>query len=239
MPRLAKGRTTQLSAGEIARAALGQFDTSTNALSMRSLAAALGVSPASIYHYFPTEEAVIRAAMALVFEEAIAEFLEAVPLTVDLLPGDPHVLLEGSALAMRRAFLRHFRIAIYIAMDPQPSSQLAGVIAIFGAAFEQLGLTGERAGEALFAFGHFVYGSILISASTRMADQRFNARRGGFSVVDIVPGDAPRVSKETVASLQEVMDSSFAGTDEEERLFLTSIRALVSGLVARAGMAAG
>lgn len=88
---------------------------------------------------------------------------------------EPTDLLLRSALSLRRAFLRHFRIARYITINPQPSQRFSGLMAILSEAFEQLRITGDKAGVAVFAYGHFVYGSILVSVSSQMADERFVA----------------------------------------------------------------
>jgi AcrR family transcriptional regulator len=235
MSRLAKGRTTQLTRGEIARAALDHFDTSDRPLSMRALAASLGVAPPSLYHYFENEGAIVRGAVRLVFEETVREFLTATPDfgSADLEPTD---LLLRSALSLRRAFLRHFRIARYITINPQPSERVSGLVAILGAAFEQLGLTGEKAGVAVFAYGHFVYGSILVSVSSQMADERFNAHRGNFHVGESMPVDAPAISPETLDSLDEVLNNPSPASDNDEGRFVAALRILIAGLVADAAI---
>lgn len=179
-------------------------------MSMRSLAGALGIGPSAIYYDFSTEEAVIRAAVALVFDEAMQEFLEH---SAELLDGgDPVDLLVRSAVLTRRAFARHSRIAPYLATSPEASFTLASLLAVFGAALEQLGLTGERAGQASFAYGSYVYGSILVSSSRRVADERVRAPS-----VPLVSGGVPErlaieVSPPTVEAIDRALDVSGSAT---------------------------
>lgn len=230
MSRKAKGRSSYLTADEIAKAALRQFDTSPQALSMRALAAALGVSPASIYHHFPNEEAVIRAAMALVFEEAVNDFLAGGPQPPSW-TFEPIDFLVRSAVCLRRAFLHHYRIARNIGMSPDPSERMSDAIAVYGQAFERLGLSGERAAEALFAWGHFVYGSILISSSALVSAERWHETRRPFSSEATRGVNAPEISDTTSKSLDAVLSSTFAATDHEERLFITAVQRLVDAYV--------
>jgi len=214
-----------LTADEIAREALHQFDVGRRPLSMRQLAAALGVGAPALYHYFPTESHVIRAALQLVFEEAIVEALEIVgdPLAG---PVDPEVLLTGVALAVYRAFDRHYRIAPHMAMAPEATSRLAGVLTILGSAMEQLGASGPSAAASLSAYGNYVYGSVVIGATRRIDDERFQHAAGEpFSTTSVRPADAPPIGEDTA----EAVDRLLARGVEEEA-FLTGLRVVIAGI---------
>lgn len=228
MPRVARGRTEYLTREEIARAALDQFDTSERALSMRGLAKSLGASPTTIYHHYSSEEEIIRAAVGLVLLEAITDFTTNVgnPLVDDI---DPEEFFVNAAVFMRRAFMRHYRIAPYLASSPEESGFLAGVLALFGAAFEKMGVSGERAGEATWTWGHYVYGSIVLSASTRLADERFHTRTHGFSTENVRPADAPVTKSDTAASIDRTLD--IAGDDDAEApYFLAGLHVVLAGI---------
>jgi AcrR family transcriptional regulator len=231
---IAKGRDTPLTPEEIARTALNQFDTSAKGLSMRALARELGVVAGSIYNHFPSENAIIQAALALVYEESVADYVarRGNPL-VD--PPDPEEFLVESAVSIRRALVRHYRITPYLGLMPMSSPRLAGIIGVFSAALEQLGLFGDDAGEALFAFGHYVYGSAMLSGSGRLAAEQTAERHAPFSTAEDRPPDTPMVSGATFAAVDRAISFSGSGTDEEEELFVKGVRRLIAGFTEAAG----
>src|SRR5580692_6074014 len=114
---MATGRSTHLTKEEIAREALALFDAPERAFSMRALAARLHVSPGALYNYFESQSALVQAAVSLVWDEAIADFLTSVPDPVGK-PGDPVEFLIRAAVCGRRAFNRHYRIAANLALPP-------------------------------------------------------------------------------------------------------------------------
>ncbi len=228
MPRLGHGRDTALTPEEIAREALAQFDSSANGLSMRALARELGVVPASIYYHFKNEDGVIQSALALVYEEAVSDYLAKMGSPI-VDPPAPVELLVESAVSVRRAFARHFRITPYLGLMPLSSPRLAGIVAIFGAAFENLGLTPVRAGAALFAFGHYVYGSVMLSGSGRLAAERIGERAQPFSSAEDRTSVAPGVHETTFEELDRAIALSGSFTAEEEELFVMGLRMLIAG----------
>ncbi|HMF03749.1 MAG TPA: TetR/AcrR family transcriptional regulator, partial [Acidimicrobiia bacterium] len=99
MARIAKGRDRVLTREEIAAETLRQFDTGSEAPSIRALASALGVAPSAIYHHYESQAAIVHAATELVWEEVAREFLAAIP---DLLEADPvEVLVTGGVVTRR------------------------------------------------------------------------------------------------------------------------------------------
>ena len=73
MTRLAHDRDTHLTPPEIAAEALRQCEENRSEPSIRSLASALRVAPTAIYHHFPSRALIVRAALELVWAEAMDE----------------------------------------------------------------------------------------------------------------------------------------------------------------------
>jgi AcrR family transcriptional regulator len=231
MAKLAKGRTEYLTPEEITREALRQFDEGDRPLSMRNLAKAMGVAPSSIYHYFASEDAIIRSAVALVYEEAIADFFA---LHHDQFPEDPVDFLVSSARCLRRAFTAHFRIAPYLAMAPEGTDRFGGIMAVLGSSFERMGFHGKTAGRALYAFGNYVYGSILVSASIRIADERLEPPPVPYGTLATHrPEGLPRATADTEEALDQIVATPGRREDEEEEaLFEDGLRMLIAGMEA-------
>lgn len=228
MTRLAKGRTTHLSAQEIATEMLRLYDEGPGEPSIRSLATALGVTPRAIYHYFDTRAELVEATMTLVWEEAIRDvLLEIADPVVDV--GDPVEFFVISAVCTRRAFGRHNRLAMHMGMNIQPSSRLSGVLAIAGSAFEQIGVTGDRAGLATYSFMTFLLGSILIEASrwTSEHDGIGAPPQPNFSSRDLLKDDAPSVDDDTSAAIDQVIVSDRSTDPTNEARFADALRELI------------
>jgi AcrR family transcriptional regulator len=234
--RLADGRTTHLSAEEIARETLRQFDVGTREPSIRSLAAALQVTPKAIYHYYATRADVVRAAIRLVWEEAAAEVLDQVA-EPDHDARDPIDFLVIIALAARHAFGRHHRIATRLAFAPESDGRSAGAVTVVAAAFEQLGLTGDEAGLGLYSFLTYTLGSVLLEASQRLSDEIL-AEQGDLSPPALSslanrPGHAPAVGDETTRAVDRIMDARARRQPPNDELFVAGLRLLLANLRAR------
>lgn len=227
MTRLAKGRTTHLSADEIAAEMLRLYDEGPGEPSIRTLATGLGVTPRAIYHYFDTRDLLVEAAMGLVWEEAITDVLREMsdPVT-DM--GDPVEFFVAAAVGTRRAFGRHNRLAMHLGMNTQPSSRLSGVLAIAGSAFERMGVTGERAGLATYTYITYLIGSILIEAS-RWTSQHDggNAPPASYTSRSLLPDDAPPVTDATADAIDRVIVSDRTLDPTNEAQFAAGLRHLV------------
>lgn len=195
---------------------------------MRALARELGVVPGAIYRHFPSENAVIYAALSIAYEEVFADYLarRGNPLFD---PPEPEDFLVDSAVSIRRVFVRHYRITPNLGLMPLSSPRLAGVIGIYTAALEKLGLFGEEAGRALFAFGHYVYGSVMLSCSGRLAAEREDEREHPFSTIEDRPLDTPFATEATAMAVDRAISLSGTGTDEEEEFFVSGLRQLIAG----------
>ncbi|HVX22886.1 MAG TPA: TetR/AcrR family transcriptional regulator [Acidimicrobiales bacterium] len=236
MTRMAAGRTTHLTVDEIVRTALDLFDENTTEFSMRTLAARLKVSPAALYHHFEKQSDLITAVVASVWEEAVAEYMTVVDDPFGVNAADPEALLLAAAVAARRAFDRHPRVAPHIAVPvPTGDSRLAGALAVFGAILERLGLEGEAAGGALYAYSTYVLGSILLSAHRQLNDHAADRPEppADYSSTAARPADAPPVSDATSAAIDRTV--GMVHSEAEEAMFIDGLRSLIRGLVQRDG----
>ncbi len=239
MARMAVGRTTHLTKEEVAQEALALFDAPDVAFSMRALAARLRVSPGALYNYFDSQGALIQAAVSLVWEEAIVDFLSLVPDPVAE-PGDPVEFLIRAAICARRAFSRHYGIAPNLALPtPEGDGRLAGSLAIFGSLLESAGLEGEDVGEAFYAYTTYTLGAILYRSHRRQASARFGIDPdvSSFSSSAVRPDDAPAATSGTLEELDRTIALTEADEEAEEHLFALGLRRLLEGfgLQARAG----
>lgn len=236
MARLAKGRSTYLTKEEITEVALELFDAEPDRMSFRNLAATLGVTTTAIYHHFPSRYELVIAVVDRVWTEAITEVAAKVgdPVAYD---GDPEEFLVISAVAVRRAFGHHWRVAPYIVAPVDSSPRLAGGLAVMAAALERLGITGERAGEAMYALSQYLFGAVLVYASRRIAADEIAADGrpppgGHFSSVELRPADAPASSVETGEAIDDVITTIVEADhiEVEEELFVAGLRDLIRGL---------
>lgn len=213
MTRLPKNRDTHLTKTELAAEGLRQFDSGKDP-SIRSLAAALKVTPTAIYHHFDSRSAIIDAALQLVWTEAAEEGVTLIKGKL----GDPIEILVMAALATRRAFgLRHHGLAPHIAATADSTAQLTANLGLLVGAFEALGLTDEEAGRAFHAYGTFAIGSTLVvAARLNSAEER---KRPPQSRTDA--GD-------THGALAGMMDLSYSNPKRDEELFVDGLRRLIA-----------
>jgi AcrR family transcriptional regulator len=214
MTRLPKERDTHLSADEIVAEALRQFDQSESEPSIRSLAVALKVAPSAIYHHFPSRAAIIESAVERVWSEA-----------------DPAKVLVATGIASRRAWLAHYRLAPYLAASPQMNDFTRDALGLMSNLFERLGLEGEQIGIAFHSYGSFMIGSVLFTASRKVANEelaKHDAENGAGSTP--TPGAPSRSTEQTRSSIGNVVAASAADPARDEELFAMGLRRLVASL---------
>lgn len=234
MARLGHGRTTPLTGGEIAAELVRQYDTATSEPSIRSLAAALGVTPRAIYHYYRSRRELIEAAIELVWEEAAADVVVAFAEPEAALD-DPVELFVVIGVATRRAFGRHHRLARYLGMTSEPNERLAGAVALLGAAFERLGLEGDDAGQALHSYLTFVLGSIVLAANRWIVESDATTAKSAaapFSTSGLRPEGAPDADDGTLRSIDEVLGGDRTDDAAIEALFEVGLRRLIRSFAA-------
>ena len=229
MARMAAGRTTHLTKEEVARETLALFDAGE--FSMRALGARLNVSPAAVYNHFENQSAIVQAAVSLVWEESIADFLSRIADPHDQ-PRNPVEFLIVAATCARQAFNRHYRIATNLALPPQDTdSRLSGALAIFGSMLESAGLEGQDIGDAFYAYTTYTLGAILYRTHRRLSSEQLGVEPqvASFSSAAARPGDAPAASSTTLEGIDRAIALTAADEESEERLFAIGLRRLLEG----------
>jgi AcrR family transcriptional regulator len=229
MTRLANNRDTPLTREEIAAEALRQFDAGSTAPSIRQLADALGATPSAIYHHFPSRAAIYQAGVELVWQEATGDVVE---LLGDPFEARPEDVLVTAAIASRRAFMRHYRIAPYASATPGDSETIANIVALVASVLEQLGLSPEDAVGAFHAYASFTFGGIVFAATRQIAHDELGPDDGG-EPFRTTPGEreASRSSAPVRAALDGVFDLSARDPDRDEQLFADGLRRLILSFV--------
>lgn len=162
MPRLAGERTTPLTPAEIVVEALRQFDAGPGEPTIRSLAGALGVAPAAIYHHYPSQAAIWRGAVQAVWREASTETLSLVP---EPFASEPVEVLVAVGLATRRTWLRHHRLSRHMVAGPGAAQVATDALGRLGGVFEAMGMSGEEAEVAFRTYATFMLGAVLFAAA--------------------------------------------------------------------------
>ena len=235
MTKLALNRDTHLTREEIAAEALRCFDESATAPSIRHLASVLRVTPSAIYHHYLSRAAIIQAAVDLVWDEAIARFLELVP---DPFTADPVEVLVTAGIVTRETFTAHYQIAPFITVTPQSSAPLSAILALMANVFERMGMDDDEAAAAFHIYASFTIGSVLFAATRRITDEQLvldgaaghpgeqpNVKATGLT------NDQPAAGSPTIEIQQaigEIIDLSTADPDRDAALFEDGLRRLVS-----------
>lgn len=232
MSRLAAERTTHLTPPEIITEALRQFDAGPNDPSIRSLASALGVAPAAIYHHFSSQADIWQGAVASVWDEVFIELVRLVP---DPFAADPVDTLVAAGLATRRAWLAHHRLSRFMAATPSAVQWRSNTISLMAAVFEKLGLRGEEAGRAFHAYATFMLGAVLYAAANRTANEQ-------LAEGEDQPGErfgsrpeaawAEYSSEETRQALETVTEFSVVDPVRDEELFADGLRRIITSFTA-------
>jgi AcrR family transcriptional regulator len=221
MARLAAERDTHLTRAEIAAEALRQFDEGPREPSIRSLAAALRVAPTAIYHHFPSQAAIYQAVVELVWNDSLPLLLEIEPRPLEADPGDT---LVAVGLATRRAWMKHHRVAPYMAATPQANEFNENALGLFANLFERLGLEGEEVVTAFHSYASLMFGSTLFAATRMAANEQLDRGNSEGHI-----GYRPRghTKKRTRLSISEVPDLSVVDPVRDEELYAEGLRRLI------------
>lgn len=242
MTRMAAGRTSHLTADEIAREARRQFDDAGGEPSIRSLAEALAVTPRAIYHYYANRNDIVEAVMALVWSDVFAEMAQDLDDPIHD-RGDPVELFVLGARCARTVFLRHPALTSHLGMSARPSSFASGAIAVMGAALEDAGVSGEQAGRAVYTYTTYVFGSIMLEASRRRhlpeapADAIGAPDSPGSTIRAQLPDDAPTITDSTIEAIDEVVSRDRTDDELNEQQFVDAVRHLMRSFVEPPGRA--
>jgi AcrR family transcriptional regulator len=205
-----QGVKAGLTRGQILDAALRVVDADgLESLSMRRLAAELGVEAMTLYHYIPSKRALLSGVVELVFSDATKH--------LDGARGW-HVALNGYAHGLRATMLRHPRvlpIALGHPVSTAKSLHLAeeSIALLTGAGFS-LG----RSVDILNAVSIFVVGH----AVAEVATGPINAASEAGSTADLATLDPEQFPLISEAARTGV------GTDDDER-FAFAVRSMLAG----------
>ncbi|MDO8214200.1 TetR/AcrR family transcriptional regulator [Conexibacter sp. CPCC 206217] len=225
MTRLPRNRRTHLTPEEIAAEVLRQFDAGATAPSIRHLARALDVAPSAIYHHYPSRAAIYTAGVDLVWQEATAALLAEI---ADPFTADPVEVLVTAGLVTRQAFLRHYRIAPYVAASHATTGLLANVLALIASVMERLGLEDEAATACFHTYASLTLGSVTFAANRLIANDEleFNTTGARFRSTPDAE-DASHSSEPMRRAVDAVIDLSTVDPARDEELFATGLRRLI------------
>jgi AcrR family transcriptional regulator len=228
MTRLARGRDSHLTAHEIAKVTLETFDRSTQSPSIRQVAGVLGASPSAIYHHFTSWAAVLEAAVDLVWDEAMREFLTQIPDPFSP-ESDPVDALVTAGLVARRAFGRHYQISPYLAATPRTTRFMSATVVLMTHLFERLGMTDMEAANAFHTYASFSLGAVLFSCARRLATDQLSVDPDPAAEAQRI--DSSGSSGMASHAIDEMMILSSIDPDSDEQLFVEGLHILVDALV--------
>jgi AcrR family transcriptional regulator len=224
MAKARKRRPLTPEAVVVAGLAIGDAE-GLEAVSLRRIAAELGVTPMALYRYVGSKE------------ELLDEMLDAVWGTVELpdpAAGDWWQGLATLARSIRAAFLSHPAAAAIAATRPGGGKNIVRVIEAILALLEGAGLDPERAARIYLPFGRSLFALIVFEASLlpelSEEERRQRARRTRFEL-ESLPGDEfPHV----IAAAPHL-----ATPYEPERVFEDGLELLHAGIEAQLGAPRG
>lgn len=179
-----KPNTPTLTREEIVSAAMGLVDEhGLDALSMRKLAAALGVGTMSLYYHVPDKSALYD----LILDAGLSE--------IDLSEDDPaettEVRVHSIALAMRAALLNHPNAAILaMSRSLRTPTQLRPVERLLQI-LSEAGLSPAQAMQAVNVIGQYTVGVTTMSASQASESEYRDEREGDFG--ELTPEEFPNM----------------------------------------------
>lgn len=234
MPRLAADRTTHLTPKEIVAEALRQFDEGPDEPSIRSLAAALRVAPAAIYHHFPSQAVIWQRAVEKVWREASREVVALEPHPFS---ADPVDVLVAVGLATRRTWMRHHRLSRYLAANPEGDPTFSTTLGLMASLFEGMGMSREEAGKAFHSYATFMVGAVLFAAANKTANEQLASAQLRSGRFHIEPSErvASHSSEETRAEIEEMMELAIQDPQRDEDLYVEGLRKLIESLGPRRG----
>jgi AcrR family transcriptional regulator len=209
-----KANVPTLTREQIVAAAISLVDRDgLAALSMRKLAAELGVGPMSLYYHVPD-----RAALEdLIFEAVMAQ--------VDFSGDDPSLDPEERAVrlghALRTALLAHPNtVPITLTRSARTPGQLRPVEAMLGILYD-MGLDPTDAIAAVDVVGQYVFGTTLAYVNHLAQENQSSEAPETGEGSGVMPEEFPNL-------MRAIQESEYLGWD---RMFDRGLRALVRGLI--------
>jgi TetR/AcrR family tetracycline transcriptional repressor len=200
-------------------------DEGLDAMTMRRLAATLGVNPMSIYHHLPNKAAVFAGLAELVF----ADLNNSTPPDADAAP-DWREELMAAARAYRNALRAHPNLALQVLADTAAVSDVVVVtIEPFYRALDRAGLAPRQIFEAVNTLIDFIHGFSLGEASVRA--ETFELAPDLLDRVSkLQPGQAP-----TLTRIVEALGADGLHYEFDDG-FETGLSLFVDGIGARFGL---
>jgi TetR/AcrR family tetracycline transcriptional repressor len=200
-------------------------DEGIEAMTMRRLAATLGVNPMSIYHHLPNKAAVFAGLAELVF----ADLNNSTPPEADAAPDWREELMEA-ARAYRNALRAHPNLALQVLADTAAVSDVVVVtIEPFYRALDRAGLAPSQIFEAVNTLIDFIHGFSLGEASVRA--ETFELAPDLLDRVSkLQPGQAP-----TLTRIVEALGADGLHYEFDDG-FETGLGLFVDGIGARFGL---
>jgi len=200
-------------------------DEGLDAMTMRRLAATLGVNPMSIYHHLPNKAAVFAGLAELVF----ADLNNSTPPDADAAPDWREELL-AAARAYRNALRAHPNLALQVLADTAAVSDVVVVtIEPFYRALDRAGLAPRQIFEVVNTLIDFIHGFSLGEASVRA--ETFELAPDLLDRVSrLPPGQAP-----TLTRIVEALGADGLHYEFDDG-FETGLTLFVDGVGARFGL---
>jgi TetR/AcrR family tetracycline transcriptional repressor len=200
-------------------------DEGLDAMTMRRLAATLGVNPMSIYHHLPNKAAVFAGLAELVF----ADLNNSTPPDADAAPEWREELI-AAARAYRNALRAHPNLALQVLADTAAVSDVVVVtIEPFYRALDRAGLAPRQIFEAVNTLIDFIHGFSLGEASVRA--ETFELAPDLLDRVSrLPPGQAP-----TLTRIVEALGADGLHYEFDDG-FETGLTLFVDGVGARFGL---
>jgi AcrR family transcriptional regulator len=209
-----KANTPVLTRAQIVAAAIALVDRNgLAALSMRKLAAELGVGAMSLYYHVPDRSALED----LIFDAVMSE--------VDFSGDDPKLDAEERAVrlgyALRTALLIHPNtVLITLSRSARTPDQLRPVEAMLGILYD-IGLGPTDAIAAVDIVGQYVFGTTLAHVNHLAQEDQATASPETSGDSGILPEEFPNLAR-------AINESDYLGWD---KMFDRGLRALARGLI--------
>lgn len=223
MSRLANLRDSHLSRAEIAETALRQFDDRSSEPTIRSLAHELQVAPTAIYHHYASRAALFQGVVELVWAEATLGVLAEIP---DPFAADPVEVLVATGLSTRRSWMKHHRVARYMAATPEANDFVSSTVGLMADLFERMGLDADDAVSAFHSYSSFMIGAVLFAADRKTANEQLSEELGVEWKPDFETSGGP-TAELTRAALEQVMILSVTDPVTDEAMFEQGLRRMI------------
>ncbi len=191
--KIAQERTTHATRDEITRAALSIIDREgVAALSMRRLGAEVHLTARALYTHFDGRGDVIDSVVDLVWDEVAAE-ISATPPTSD------EWIMHG-LICIRRVFLQHPQVALYVAAAPKLDQRLLDSIDAFAGIMDMSGFADPY--QSFHLLMQFTYGSVVLGAARQITNAelgRDEAELRGWMVDNVGSITRPRTTRGQIA----------------------------------------